>query len=226
MTLSNNAFIDSGTETSADTATESESATSSDSVSDASDDADDIRELKRKVRKYKMRYKRSKETTKSATDQAEQANTHAILAGEHIKVLQGQVNAKKKKKDGNGRIIHIGSRIVTSQEGLEEAQKQKEARDAKAQLETERAQRKEDTQVAVRAERTQAGCGNMVFEGTLRNQKLQGLRNICWNLQLDETGTIPVLLDRIKKHFDANPLLRVDYRYIALFNTKRGTKRT
>ncbi|KAG6884003.1 hypothetical protein C0992_007247 [Termitomyces sp. T32_za158] len=108
-----------------------------------------MEELKRRVRKYKKLYKTQKETLKEVNDQIAQATSHAALASDHIKTLQGQVNAKKKMKDGNGRIIHIGSHIVTSEEGLEEAQKQKEAKEARVQLEVERAQRKEDTQSAI-----------------------------------------------------------------------------
>ena len=51
-------------------------------------------------------------------DEIAQAKVHTTLASEHIKTLQGQVNARQRKQ-GNDHIIHSGSRIATSDEGLE-----------------------------------------------------------------------------------------------------------
>jgi hypothetical protein len=157
-------------------------------------------------------------------DEIAQAKAHTTLASEHIKTLQGQVNAKQRKQR-NDRVIHIGSRVATSDEGLEEARRQKETREARAQQEAERTQKKEDTQSAVRAERAKVGRGNMVFETSLRGHELQGLKNILWNLDLDESGTIPILTERIKEHFDAHPALQDDIHYRALFG-KRVVKRS
>jgi hypothetical protein len=78
-------------------------------------------------------------------------------------------------------------------------------------------QRKEDTQSTVRAERAKVGCGNMVFETSLQSHKLQGLKNILWNLDLNESGTILILTEQIKEHFNAHPALQDDLHYRALF---------
>jgi hypothetical protein len=203
---------------------QSDMATSSDSVADASDDDADTLDLKRRLRKYKQKNKAHQARLVDLGDEIAQAKAHTTLASEHIKTLQGQVNAKQRKQR-NDRIIHIGSRVATSDEGLEEARRQKEMREARAQQEVERTQKKEDTQSAVRAERAKVGRGNMVFETSLRSHKLQGLKNILWNLDLDESGTIPILTERIKEHFDAHPALQDDIHYRALFG-KRVVKRS
>ena len=186
---------------------QSDMATSSDSAVDASNDNTDTPVLKRRLRKYKQKNHTHNTRLIELEDEIAQAKAHTTLASEHIKTLQGQVNARQRKQR-NDRVIHIGSRIATSDEGLEEAGRQKETREARAQLEVERTQKKEDIQCAIWAERAEVGCRNMIFETSLRSHKPQGLKNILWNLDLDESGTIPILTERIKEHFDAHSLSR------------------
>ncbi|KAJ7576507.1 hypothetical protein C8J56DRAFT_900026 [Mycena floridula] len=183
--------------------------------------------LLHKLRKYKRHHNLQTGFATDAQERAEGATANAIMAGEHIKSLQGKLNAKEqRKKGGNDRIVHIGSRVITSQEGLEEALRQKESRDARIQEEKDRDQRKEDSRVAIRTRRTTAGPQGLIFEGSLRSQKVQDLRDIAWSLGLDESGTIPVLMLRLTSHFDDNPLLKVSAQFVNLFSTKkRGTKR-
>ncbi len=200
------------------------------SVEDPDDEDTDDPSWKRKAQKYKTRYLASKAWCFQLAEELQVALAHCEMAAMHITELQAKLNAKrkaKKKKDkqqqGNDRSVHIGSRIVTSQEGKKEAEKQDAARLQKSVAETQKAQRREDASVAVREARS-VGQGNMVFEGSLASQKVGGLRDIAWNLKINEQGSKVILLERIKTHFSEHEHLRNDKQYSALFPAAR--KRT
>ncbi|KAJ7731690.1 hypothetical protein DFH07DRAFT_991749 [Mycena maculata] len=183
-----------------------------DSDSDSDDDPPSHLPTPAKIAHYRARNMKLKEQRTHARRQRDKAATHAILAGEHVKTLKGQLNAKKSTAHGTaGRIVHMQSRIVTTAEGRAAAQAQKEAREAKA---TERQNKKDD-----------AAAASHEFAGTFKQQKLGELQDLAWALGLDEKGTKGSLLGRIQAHFDlpANAALCKDSRFVALFGKrKRG----
>ncbi|KAF8837321.1 hypothetical protein BDN67DRAFT_1028812 [Paxillus ammoniavirescens] len=88
-----------------------------------------------------------------AREQHDEAISHAILAASHIQRLQGQINSKLKKSGLGARNVVIPSRVITTQEGRLEAQKQRDARNAKVQKEDEHKQKKLDNEIEVRERR-------------------------------------------------------------------------
>ncbi|KAJ6576707.1 hypothetical protein DFH09DRAFT_1452432, partial [Mycena vulgaris] len=154
--------------------------------------------------------------------QRDEAATYAILAGDHIKTLQGQLNAKKKDKGGQ-HVVHTQSRILTTAEGRTAAQQQKDARDEKSEKAAQSQIRKDDAAAATRSRRAELGPAGMSFSGALKQQKAPDLKDIAWALALDEVGTREVLIARIGAYFDApaNAALKTDKRYIGLFARKR-----
>jgi hypothetical protein len=114
----------------------------SDPVSDSENDGD-ISETDEVVMSSVLKHRFAKLTSKAARykHQCDEASAHAILAASHIHRLQGQLNAKTKKNNAGARNILVPSRVITTEEGRIEAQKQKEVRDARAQKEDERKQK-------------------------------------------------------------------------------------
>jgi hypothetical protein len=177
------------------------------------------------ARYYKAKVERYRSQRDEAREQRGEVTTHAILAGRHIHYLQSKLNAKNDKK-GNDRVVNIGSRITSTQEGRAEAARQKAAREEKAKKADENQQKKARAQVEVSTRRADLGRDGMVFTGPVGTQKLGILKDIAWSLGISEDGTRDTLISRINLYFDddENNQLRTDNRYIGLFS-KRATKR-
>jgi hypothetical protein len=191
-----------------------------------------LKHYKAKVTKYKMQAKASKlraddfqEQKTLLQDRLDEITTHAILAARHIHALQAKLNSKVDKR-GHHRVVHIGSRIISTQEGRAEAAKQKAAREVKAQKAEESQRRKDKAKADMRTRRAQEGRLGMMFTGTLSTQRRTALQDIAWTLGLSEDGTRDDLITRIKAFFDKeeNRHLFEDQRYSGLF-TKRLSKR-
>src|SRR4051812_14584823 len=120
----------------------------SDSDSDAID-PNDLLACQNKLAKYKKHLN-------AIRVKLDEAKTHAILAQDHIQTLQAKINAKADKRDHN-RVVHIDSRIVSTQEGREEAARQKAQREEKARKQEENQQKKNDAQAEVQAQRLREG---------------------------------------------------------------------
>jgi hypothetical protein len=125
----------------------SDMATSSGVVPDNSGDNTDTLALKQCLCKYKLKSSEWCSSVNQLQSAVVQAEAHTKLAAEHIKLLKGQISAKQKK--GKDCMVHIGLRIATSNEGLQESLCQKETRVTKAQQEEEHTQQKEDTWSAI-----------------------------------------------------------------------------
>jgi hypothetical protein len=193
----------------------------SESEDDSEDDSDgDVEDSKRRLLARMAKYKSQRDT---ARQQRDEGAAHAVLAGRHIQSLQAKLNAKNDKR-GRGRVVVIGSRITTTQEGRAEAAKQKALRQERVQKAAESQRKKQDAQTEMHVRRAQEGRAGMTFTGALNSQKRPTLQNIAWSLQLSEDGTRDELINRIKTHFDSNQHLCEDVRYSGLFG-KRASRR-
>ncbi|KAF7334020.1 Tigger transposable element-derived protein 2 [Mycena venus] len=182
-----------------------------------------------KIAHYRARNQRLKEQRTRARQQRDEAASHAILAGEHIKTLKGQLNAKKSTARGSsGRVVHTQARILTTAEGRAAAAAQKDARDERDAAAVKRQAKKDDAAAASRARRAELTAACMTFTGTFKQQKLGERQDLAWALGLDEKGTKTDLLERIQGHFDlpANVALQKDKRYVALFGKRKRTDET
>ncbi|KAJ7026494.1 hypothetical protein C8F04DRAFT_1238600 [Mycena alexandri] len=182
-----------------------------------------------KIAYYRARNQKLKVQRSLAREQRDSAASHAILAGELIRTLKGQLNAKKSKAHGtSGRIVHTESRIITTTEGRAAAATQKEARDQRDAAAVKRQEKKDDAAAASRARRADLTAARMTFTGTFKQQKLGELQDLAWALGLEEKGTKGVLLERIQGHFalPANAALQGDKRYVALFGKRKRTDDT
>ncbi|KAJ7874362.1 hypothetical protein B0H14DRAFT_2569315 [Mycena olivaceomarginata] len=91
------------------------------------------------------RNRKLKQQRTLAWQQRDEASSHAILAGDHIKTLKGQLNAKQSKARGSsGRIVQTQSRIVTTAEGRATAAAQKDAREEREAATVLRQTKKDD----------------------------------------------------------------------------------
>ncbi|KAF8141524.1 hypothetical protein EV363DRAFT_1291600 [Boletus edulis] len=187
-------------------------------------DNTDFLDMKNELVELRKQLKLSEMKAKQADEKREEAETHATLAASHLQRLQGQLNAKSKKRGSGSRNVLIPSRIITSEGGRQEALKQREAREAKAKKEDERKQKKLDETLSIRDRRSREGKDTMSFTGALlKNHKAMVLRDVAWTLDLAEDGTREELITRITAFFEdpANRHLRDDDRYIGLFVSKR-----
>ncbi|KAJ7797187.1 hypothetical protein B0H14DRAFT_2619237 [Mycena olivaceomarginata] len=200
-----------------------------DSDSESDDDPPSDLPTPAKIAHYQARIRKLKQQRTLARQQRDEASSHAILAGNHIKTLKGQLNAKQSKARGSsGRIVHTQSRIVTTAEGRTTAAAQKDAREEREAATVLRQTKKDDAAAATRARRTELTPAGMIFTGTFKQQKLDSLRDLAWALGLDEKGTKNELLERIQGHFalPANVALHNDKRFVALFGKRKRTDET
>ncbi|KAJ7242731.1 hypothetical protein C8J57DRAFT_1367439 [Mycena rebaudengoi] len=156
----------------------------------------------------------------AAQAEAAAAEAHAVLAGSHIQSLQAQLNAKgKKKRAGTDRNLPCTARMLTSAEGREiAAERQRVQLEKKAKDEENLTQRLlADAGVITR--RTELGRHGMEFTAKIKVLKAPELKDLAWSLELDETGTREVLIDRTLDHFGApqNEHLKQDKRYADLW---------
>jgi hypothetical protein len=138
---------------------------------------------------------------------------------DHARTLRRQLNAKTSK---TRRAVRIPSGIVSSAEGRAIAQAQCEKRkEREAAKKVTKAQK--ENEVSTNAQlRATAGRQGLYFTGTLASQKLLELKNIAWTLDLEESGTREILIERIKAHcsIDINAHLRNSEQYGPLFGHK------
>ncbi|KAF8176825.1 ribonuclease H-like domain-containing protein [Mycena galopus ATCC 62051] len=166
------------------------------------------------------------------SEQRDEASSHAILAGDHIKTLKGQLNAKQSKARGSsGRTVHKQSRIVTTAKGHAAAAAQKDMRKERDTATVLRQTKKDDAGAASctrRTKLTRLTPAGMIFTGTFKQQKLDSLRDLAWALVLDEKGTKNELLQRIEGHLalPVNVALHKDKHYVALFGKRKCTDET
>ncbi|KIK65948.1 hypothetical protein GYMLUDRAFT_239622 [Collybiopsis luxurians FD-317 M1] len=156
-----------------------------------------LRKARRGKRKYRTKYLHQKDILARLV---ESAQAHATLAASLSLV--------------------IGSRIVALSALHEAAKVQREKAEVKKAGQVARKQAMDDTAAFVRITRLNVGRGNMVFTESLGSLRLQDLRNLCWNMRLDETGTKETLKARVAEYFEAHPYLRVAPRYVGLFTTR------
>ncbi|KAJ7704906.1 hypothetical protein B0H17DRAFT_1126530 [Mycena rosella] len=123
-----------------------------DSESDEDDGPPSDLPAPQKLVHYRHRNQELRTQRTRARTQRDAAAAHAILAGEHTKLLQGQLNAKQTTTSG-GRVVHTQSLIVTTAQGRAEALKQKEVRDEKNQKAEDLKNKKEDAAAATRRRR-------------------------------------------------------------------------
>ena len=195
----------------------------SDSESDPSHDA--LAKTPTRVQRLQAKAKKYRHQRDQSRQERDEAIANATLTASHIQRLQGQLNAKSKKKDSIRNVV-VPGRVITTEEGRLEALRQKEVRDTKQQKKDVLKNKKLDHELEVRERRNQ-GRENLSFNGTLKTQKLPALRDLAWILEISEDGSRNDLITRISTFFDTegNKHLRDDARYIGLFSTRRAQKR-
>lgn len=159
----------------------------------------------------------------SAREDRNVSTSHAVLSGRAIVDLQRKANMKKSSHKSKAANVVIGGRVVTSQEGREEALRQKAAREDKEAKAKQMQQRKDDAEFEQRTRREREGREHMRFAGALTGQRRPVLGDLAWSLQLDESGTREDLIGRIKTYFESHPELQNDMRYQDVF--RRPSKR-
>ncbi|KAK7022773.1 hypothetical protein VNI00_016978 [Paramarasmius palmivorus] len=148
--------------------------------------------------------------------------SHIVVLGNYAKKLKGQLNAKKRRKGGKDRTVNVYASITTSAEGRAAAEEQAKERAERKEKTQQKQHQREAHAVSVCKLREEIGRGNMVFKQPMSKLNSQDLRNVCWNLDILETGTRSIMVGRINDHFDLHPLLRNDSHYVALFSARNA----
>ena len=154
------------------------------------------------------------------------AEMHAVFAQCESAVWKYQFNQKKEKASGgHSRRIHTKARIVTNDEGKEEARREQERREEKKRKETAMKNQKEAKKKDDLVRRATQGS-TREFTGTLSTKKKTELEDIADALGLDIQGNRKDLIARITVYFDDFPRFKEDPRFSGLFERARGRKRT
>jgi hypothetical protein len=161
-----------------------------------------------------------KQQLELARSQHDEATSHAVLSGRVISDLQKRLNSKREERKTN-RSIHIGGRIVTTQEGRAIALQQKQARVEKENKVAETKQKKSEAELEKQRRRKDLGRDGMVFSGLLAYQRLPMLTDIAWCLNLGEDGTRDDLIGRISAYINEEPAIRNDPRFTSLWTSSR-----
>ncbi|KAJ3729183.1 hypothetical protein DFJ43DRAFT_1038293 [Lentinula guzmanii] len=165
-----------------------------------------------------------KEKITEVQEQRDAAETHAVLIGQQYSVYKHRYNEKAQKKDSSRRVT-TSSRILTSREGRLEIEEETAKRAEKLRTETERQKQKSDAQrmdIVRRAEQDRLGSE---FSGNMKAMIKSKLIDIAFALKVPhEDATVDTLRIRLNAHFDANPALKKEPRYIGLFERTRKRK--
>lgn len=169
---------------------------------------------------------RLREENADLTYDRDSAAAHAIFAQDMFQAAQNRLNAKVKKKDGEGRRMRTTSQILTSAAGLAEWDEEKKRRAEKKSKDEAAASRKMAAEAATKARREVVG-NTQVFTGSLGGKKKEEVEDIAIALGLPVSGTKDTLVQRISAHLGSHPELKDNDRFVGLFmSLARGSKRT
>ncbi|KAF8132695.1 hypothetical protein K438DRAFT_1787841 [Mycena galopus ATCC 62051] len=170
---------------------------------------------------YRAAAVKAKAQRNEARAQREGADAHAVMAGLHAQSLQQKLAAKGKKRSGNDRTLSTKARMLTSAEGRELAEQRRTAQIDKQTKQDDNRTQKLLADAEVIKRRAELGRAGMEFTGTIKQLKLPQLKDLAWSLELEESGTREVLIERILAHFAANEELKKDKRYLELWTRRR-----
>ena len=152
------------------------------------------------------------------------ARVHAVFADRHAAVFQYRFNKKQAKLNQVSSRIHTKSRVVTNDQGLEEAKEHWEKKNEKKQKAAEKQARKAAKEKEDLVRRAVQGS-TRVFIGSLSSKNKTELEDIGDALALDISGTKSILVARINEYFDEHPRFKEDPRFSGIFERSRGRKR-
>ena len=138
-------------------------------------------------------------------------------------VLKHQLNRRAQKKDGQGRRIQTSLRVVTSEQGMQEATADRAAWDKKERKAAEKHKKKSDQENDNLVRQATQGA-TMIFTGSLGSKNKTELQDLATALNLSIEGTKPDLTTRISAHFNEHPDLKAHERFVSLFG-RHGQKR-
>ncbi|KAF5387436.1 hypothetical protein D9757_007787 [Collybiopsis confluens] len=154
--------------------------------------------------------------------QRDAAQTHAVFAGQQASLFQYKFNEKVKKK--TSRRVRTSARIFTTDEGRADLAQSAAAKAIKDNQVLKKLKKKDDTfraDIIRRAEQDRLGTE---FLGNMNQFSKPALVDIANAVKIPHKGALVDLRTRLKAHFDANPELKTDRRYIGLFKRSRKRK--
>jgi hypothetical protein len=159
---------------------------------------------------------------KLARVQAERdaAETHAIFAQREAAVYKYCLEKRMTKQSQQTRRLHTQSRIVTSAEGRTQAIETRTIREAKEKEAADKLARKETAEAENHVRRNTQGH-SIVFTGSLGTKNKTQLGDLASALALSLEGTKADFVERITKHFEENPDLKLQDRFVGIFNRSR-----
>ncbi|KAG6883239.1 hypothetical protein C0993_007254, partial [Termitomyces sp. T159_Od127] len=145
--------------------------------------------------------------------QHDSAEVHVVFATREIAILHNQANCCSEKQAKQGRRINTSAHVMTLDEGLREAQKERAKRDEKERKKAER-----------RAKKDAVDQENLiyVFIGSLGSKNKTELQDLASILSLSIAGTKANLQQHIEDEFEKRPKLKDEAQFLGLF--KRSQK--
>jgi len=138
--------------------------------------------------------------------------SHAVMAQRECAIWKHRFNKRQGKSTESSRRIHTHSRVVTNEEGLLEAEEDRQKQSEKKQKEAEKRARKAAKEKDDLIRRATQGK-TRVFSGALASKNKTDLGDLADALKLDCEGTKVILLSRITEYFDNHPRFKEDARY-------------
>ena len=159
--------------------------------------------------------------------QRDSAETHAVQSQRQCAVWKHRFNKKQEKsRKEASRRVHTRARVVTNDQGLEDARQDHDKRVEKKQKEAAKQVRRAAKQKEDLVRRATQGS-TRAFVGSLNVSKNKTeLEDIADAIGIDISGTKAQLLERITNHFNDHPRFKEDTRFCGMFDRVRGRKRT
>ncbi|KAK0231462.1 hypothetical protein IW262DRAFT_1292345 [Armillaria fumosa] len=145
--------------------------------------------------------------------QRDAAETHAVFASRQAAVAQYKLNKTKEKTTGKSTRFPTSSRVVTSQQGRDEAKKYEDSRKKKQDAAQKKKQAKKTKE---REDLT------MTFTGSLSSKNKTELGDLAAALDIPSEGlTVSKLREDISQYFMEHPDMKLDERYLGIFSRSR-----
>ncbi|KAG6893765.1 hypothetical protein C0993_000343 [Termitomyces sp. T159_Od127] len=154
--------------------------------------------------------------------QHDSAEVHVVFATHEIAILRNQANRCSEKQAKQGWRINTSARVMTLDEGLREAQKERAKCDEKERKKAERRAKKDAVDQENLICRTTKGA-QMIFIGSLGSKNKTELQDLASILSLSIAGTKVNLQQCIEDEFEKRPKLKDEAQFLGLF--KQSQKR-
>ncbi|KAG6874107.1 hypothetical protein C0992_008100, partial [Termitomyces sp. T32_za158] len=150
------------------------------------------------------------------TAQRDSAEVHVVFAMHENAVLCQQANCRVEKQAKQDWRIHTSACVMTSDEGLQEAEQEQAKHEEKERVKMQKKAQKDTAEKENLVRQTTKGA-QMIFAGSLGTKNKTDLQDLALVLGLSLKGKKIDLQQRIEDKFNDHPELKVEPRFSGLF---------